>query len=117
MAGSSVTMDSAGDLPVGMWFYSFMFDDKHLLPGRVASGTLPAPSSLLLGVAVGMVLTAVRFALDATVFKVGRSEGFACRPLSFAEVVPAQRCRLLLVVVVFRSMMPLFRQGGIIAQS
>lgn len=69
MAGS---MESAGELPTGMWLYSFMFDDKHLLPGRVASGTLPSPSSLLVGLVVGVALTAVRFAFDAAVFEVGR---------------------------------------------
>lgn len=61
------------ELPVGMWFYSFMFDDRHLLPGHVAAGRLPAPSSLAVGMVVGAALTAVRFALDFLVFKVRRS--------------------------------------------
>ncbi|CAM9192043.1 unnamed protein product [Ectocarpus sp. 13 AM-2016] len=58
-----------GELPVGMRFYSFMFDDQHLLPGYVKAGKLPAPSSLLLGMAMGVVLTGVRLALDMIVFK------------------------------------------------
>jgi len=57
---------------VGMWFYSFMFDNRHLLPGQVESGLLPAPSSLVVGMAVGAALTAVRFTLDAVAFKVRR---------------------------------------------
>lgn len=58
------------ELPAGMWFYSFLFDDKHLLPGHLAAGRLPAPSSLAVGVAVGLALTAIRFALDFVVLKV-----------------------------------------------
>eukprot|EP00903_Cladosiphon_okamuranus_P008001 g7720.t1 len=56
-------------LPAGMGFYSFLFDDKHKLPGHIAAGRLPAPPSLAAGVAVGAALTAVRFALDFAVFK------------------------------------------------
>lgn len=67
-----LTMADSVQLPAGMWFYSFMFDDRHLLPGHVEAGRLPTPSSLAAGVAVGAALTAVRFALDFAVFKVRR---------------------------------------------
>lgn len=62
----------SGELPVGMWLYAFMFDEKHLLPELVAAGRLPAPASLLVGLAMGAALTAVRFALDFVAFKVRR---------------------------------------------
>ncbi len=65
-------MADSGVLPAGMWFYSFMFDNRHLLPGQVEAGLLPAPSSLAVGMAVGAALTAARFVLDFAVFKVRR---------------------------------------------
>lgn len=71
MVGSAAG-SGTGELPVGMCFYSFMFDDQHLLPGYVKVGKLPAPSSLLLGMAMGVVLTGARLALDMIVFKVRR---------------------------------------------
>lgn len=63
-------MEGSLELPAGMWLYSFMFDDEHLLPGHVAAGRLPAPTSLVAGMAVGVALTVVRFALDFFLFKV-----------------------------------------------
>lgn len=66
-------MTDSVELPAGMWYYSFMFDDKHLLPGHIAAGRLPSPSSVAVGMAVGAALTVVRFALDFCVFKVRRT--------------------------------------------
>lgn len=71
MARSGAAIGS-GELPPGMAFYSFMYDEEHSLPELVAAGALPAPSSLVVGMAVGAVLTAVRFVLDFIFFKVRR---------------------------------------------
>lgn len=92
MVRSGAATDS-GELPLGMSFYSFMFDESDALSELVAAERLPAPSSLAVGMAVGAALTAVRFALDFLLFKVkrgcwgwglfipprtGRSVGYAC---------------------------------------
>lgn len=69
MATSSTVL---GSLPAGMWYYSFMFGDaKPLVGGYVAEGRLPAPSSLVIGIGVGVVLSAIRALLDFALFKVG----------------------------------------------
>lgn len=60
------------ELPAGMWFYSFMFGDKKPLVGQfVAEGRVPEPSTLLLGLGIGVVLSAARLVLDLVVLKVG----------------------------------------------
>lgn len=62
---------SQKNLPAGMWFFSLMLGDaKDLAPEYLALGRLPAPSSLLIGIGVGAVLTAIRLVLDFAVFKV-----------------------------------------------
>lgn len=80
MAGSAAG-SGPGELPVGMCFYSFLFDDQHLLREYVKAGKLPAPSSLLLGMAMGVVLTGARLALDMIVFKVRRRRRVTLSPL------------------------------------
>lgn len=79
MARLGAAADS-GELPLGMSLYYFMFDEKHVLSELVAAGRLPAPSSLLVGMAVGAALTAVRFVLDVSLFKVRRGCWCWCRP-------------------------------------
>lgn len=74
MAGVGETLGGSSELPAGMWFYAFMFGDaRSSVPDFVSSKRLPVPSSLVIGMAVGMGLTAVRLLLDFVVFKVGAS--------------------------------------------
>lgn len=55
----------------GMWIYSFMFGDKlPLLPDYIAAGRVPVPSSLVIGIGMGVGFTAIRLLLDFAVFKV-----------------------------------------------
>lgn len=72
MGSSAETLTSSGDLPAGMWFYAFMLDaEKPQIAEHVAAGRLPVPSSLVVGMGIGLVLTAVRLLLDLAVLKVG----------------------------------------------
>ena len=58
-------------LPIGMQLYSFMFEesDPGILAGYVADGKLPEPSTLLIGIGVGSILTVLRVLLDHVLFK------------------------------------------------
>lgn len=68
---TTAMLTSVDNLPVGMWFYSFMFGEKKpFVPQYIAEGRLPVPSSLLVGVGAGVALTVGRLALDWAVFKV-----------------------------------------------
>lgn len=59
-------------LPMGMQLYSFMFEesDPGILAGYVADGKLPEPSTLLVSIGVGGILTVFRVLLDHVLFKV-----------------------------------------------
>lgn len=72
MATSMDELVKSVQLPIGMELYSFMFEesDPAVLAGYVAHGKLPEPSTLLIGIGVGSILTVFRLLLDHVLFKV-----------------------------------------------